>query len=173
MHFKEKRAIRRRRKNPGHLITRLFLKERPRNYLSSYLDDFGRIPLYELRINSVIIQNMSISLFFQLERLLEEVRKVTLERHGALPTKSALFVCNKWEGIPEKERNEVKNKVNEKLQKCWPGVDPESQIIYMSTTNAILAQDYKIVTEEFSTLMKGLRCMVLKSIGDMLEIHWK
>ena len=131
------------------------------------------MPLYELRINSVIIQNMSISLLFQFERLLEKVRKVTLERQGVLPTKSALFVCNKWDQVPKKERNEVKNHVIEKLQRCWPRVDPESQIIHMSTTNAIQAQDYKIVTEEFSTLMNGLRRMVLKSIGDMLEIHWK
>ena len=90
---------------------------------------------------------------------------MTLERQGALPTKSALFVCNKWDQVPKKERNEVKNHVIEKLQRCWPGVDPESQIIHMSTTNAI--------PEEFSTLMNGLRRMVLKSIGDMLEIHWK
>ena len=121
----------------------------------------------------MIMHNMSISLLFQLERLLEKVRKVTLERQGALPTKSALFVCNKWDQVPEKERNEVKNHVIKKLQRCWPGVDPESQIIYMSTKNASQAQDYKIVTEEFSTLMNSLRRMVLKSIGDMLEIHWK
>lgn len=119
------------------------------------------------------MHNMSISLLFQLERLLEKVRKMTLERHGALPTKSALFVCNNWDQVPEKKRNEVKNHVIKKLQRCWPGVDPESQIIHMSTTNASLAQDYKIVTEEFSTLMNSLRGMVLKSIGDVLEIHWK
>ena len=116
---------------------------------------------------------MSISLLFQLERLLEKVRKMTLERQGALPTKSALFVCNKWDQGPEKERNEVKNHVIKKLQRCWPGLDPESQIIHMSNTNASQAQDYKIVTEEFSTLMNSLRRMLLKSIGDMLEIHWK
>ena len=98
---------------------------------------------------------------------------MTRDRHGALPTKSALFVCNKWDQVPQKERNEVKNYVIKKLQRCWPGVDPESQIIHMSTTNASLAQDYKIVTEEFSTLMNSLRRLVLKSIGDMLEIHWK
>ena len=98
---------------------------------------------------------------------------MTLERHGALPTKSALFVCNKWDQVPEEERNEVKNHVIKKLHRCWRGVDPESQIIYMSTKNASKAQDYMIVTEEFSTLMNGLRCMVLESIKDMLEIHWK
>ena len=43
----------------------------------------------------------------------------------------------------------------------------------MSTTNASQAQDYKIVAEQFSTLMNSLRRLVLKSIGDMLEIHWK
>ena len=31
MRFKEQRSIRRRRKNPGHFITRLFLKGRPGN----------------------------------------------------------------------------------------------------------------------------------------------
>ena len=32
MRFKEQRAIRRRRKNSGHFITRLFLNGRPGNY---------------------------------------------------------------------------------------------------------------------------------------------
>ena len=112
-------------------------------------------------------------LFLQLEKLLEEVRKVTLERHGELPAKCALFVCNKWDQVPKNEAKVVKNHVIVKLGRCWPGVDPESQVIYMSSKEASKAQELGLITEEFSTLMNGLRLMVLKSIGQSLEIHWK
>ena len=109
----------------------------------------------------------------QLEKLLEEVRKVSLEKQGELPSKCALFVCNKWDQVPKKEVKEVKNHVVRNLQRCWPGLDPESQIIFMSTTKASKGQNLGIITEEFSSLMKGMRCMVLKSIEARLEIHWK
>ena len=112
-------------------------------------------------------------MFLQLEKLLEEVRKVTLERHGELPAKCALFVCNKWDQVPKNEAKVVKNHVIVKLGRCWPGVDPESQVIYMSSKEASKAQELGLITEEFSALMNGLRLMVLKSIGESLEIHWK
>ena len=112
-------------------------------------------------------------LFLQLEKLLEEVRRVTLARQGELPSKCALFVCNKWDQVPEKEAKDVKNHVILKLQRCWKDLDPESQVIYMSSQKAGIAQDLGIITEDFSNLMKGLERMVLKSIGDSLEIHWK
>ena len=112
-------------------------------------------------------------LFLQLEKLLEEVRKVTLARLGELPTKRALFVCNKWDQVPEKEAKDVKNHVISKLQRCWKGLDPEKQVIHMSSQKAGIAQGLGIITAEFSTLMNSLESMVLKSIGDSLEIHWK
>ena len=79
-------------------------------------------------------------LLLQLEKLLEEVRNISLERQGELPSKCALFVCNKWDQVPGKEVSEVKNHVVRKLLRCWPGVDPKSQIIHMSTTKASKAQ---------------------------------
>ena len=111
----------------------------------------------------------------QLEKLLEEVRNISLEGQGELPSKCALFVCNKWDQVPGKEENEVKNHVIKKRLRCWPGVEPESQIIHMSTiaTKASKAQGHGYITNEFSTLMNGLRLMVLKSIGARMEIHWK
>ena len=42
-------------------------------------------------------------------------------------------MCNKWDQVPEKEAKEVQEHVIKKLKKCWPGLDPKSQIIYMST----------------------------------------
>ena len=43
----------------------------------------------------------------------------------------------------------------------------------MSTTIASKAQGYGFITEEFHTLMKDLRFLVVKSIGSRLEIHWR
>lgn len=99
---------------------------------------------------------------------------MTLEgQEDSVSSKCALFVCNKWDQVPEKEIKEVQNHVIRKLTKCWPGLVPESQIIHMSTKNATLAQSHGIVTEEFFSLMNGLRSMVLKSIEAKLEMHWK
>ena len=85
----------------------------------------------------------------------------------------ALFVCKKWDQVPEKEVRKVQNHVITRLKKCWPGIDPKSQIIYMSTEKASIAQNYGMITEEFFSLMSGIKSMVLKSIKARLEMHWK
>ena len=110
----------------------------------------------------------------QLQKLLEEVRKVTLkEQTQSVSSQCALFVCNKWDQVPRKEVKEVQNHVIKKLKNCWPGLDLKSQIIYMSTNNASVAQNLGIITEEFFSLMSGMKSMVLKSIEARLEMHWR
>ena len=99
---------------------------------------------------------------------------MTLEgQEESVSSQCALFVCNKWDQVPEKEIKEVQNHVIRKLTKCWPGLVPESQIIYMSTKNASIVQNHGIITEEFCSLMSGMKTMVLKSIEVKLEMHWK
>lgn len=85
----------------------------------------------------------------------------------------ALFVCNKWDQVPDKEVKKVRNHVIEELKKRWPGIDPNSQITYMSVKDASLAHNYGIVTKQFVSLMSGIRSMVLKSFKARLEMHWK
>ena len=115
-----------------------------------------------------------VSFDLQLEKLLEEVRKVTLEgQKESVSSQCALFVCNKWDQVPRNEEKEVKNHVIKKLKKCWPGLDAESQIIYMSANNASVAQNLGIITKEFFSLMSSMKSMVLKSIEARLEMHWR
>ena len=110
----------------------------------------------------------------QLEKLLDQVRKVTLEgQKDSVSSQCALFVCNKWDQVPEKEVKEVQNHVIKKLKKCWPGLDPKSQIIYMSTKKTSEAQNFGIISEEFLSLMSDMKSMVLKSIKARLEMHWR
>ncbi|XP_068737136.1 uncharacterized protein [Montipora capricornis] len=109
----------------------------------------------------------------RLQKLLENVRNVYLEGKGQLPSKCALFVCNKWDQIPDEEAEEVRTHIVRNLQRCWPGLDPASQIIYISTLTATKRQNLGIVTDEFSFLMEGIKSMVLKGIQCRLEIHWR
>ena len=125
-------------------------------------------------IRMIILEELIIiTVHSQLEKLLEEVRSLSLEEQRELQSKCALFVCNKWDQVPEEEVKEVENHVVRNLQRCWPGLDPESQIIYMSTMKATKGQNFGIITEEFDSLMNGMRSVVLKSIEARLEIHWR
>ena len=90
-----------------------------------------------------------------------------------MPAKCALFVCNKWDQVPENEDKEVRCHIVKKLKQSWPNLDPSTQITFMSTLNATTAQNLGIVTEEFSSLMEGIKSMVLQGIECRMEIHWR
>ena len=103
----------------------------------------------------------------------KEDGNLSLDIQERLLSKCVLFVCNKWDSVPEKDVPIVKNKVIEKLKRVWPGVDPDSQIIYMSTTKASYAQSFGVISKEFSSLMERLRSLVLQSIEAKLELYWE
>lgn len=94
-----------------------------------------------------------------------------MEEH--LLSKCALFVCNKWDQLNKKGVQSVKDKIIKKLKRAWPGVDPESQIIYMSTKYTLIAQGLGRVNESLSSLMDKMRSIVLKSIEAKYELHWR
>ena len=88
-------------------------------------------------------------------------------------SKCALFVCNKWELVPEQEVQLVKDDTVKKLGKVWPGIDPESQVTYISTTGALTAQSLGVITKAFSSVMDAMSSVILMSIEAKLELHWK
>ena len=97
-----------------------------------------------------------------MEKLIEHARQISLDKQRESSSNCALFVCNKWDQVPSKESDQVKNYVVTKLTQCWPSLDPESQIIYMSAKEASEAQKLGVVTEEFAELMKSIKSMVLE-----------
>ena len=137
------------------------------------MSEFDLLSFRRFQTIIMILNKIKLLFILQLEKLLEEVRKVTLNEKGEFSSKSALFVCNKWDQIPQKEIEEVKKYVIRKLEKCWPGLVPESQIIYMSAKKAIDAQKLGIVTNDFLSLMNGIRSTVMKSIEARLESYWR
>ena len=137
------------------------------------MSEFDLLSFRRFQTIIMILNKIKLLFISQLEKLLEEVRKVTLNEKGEFSSKSALFVCNKWNQIPKKEIEEVKKYVIRKLEKCWPGLVPESQIIYMSAKKAIDAQKLGIITSDFLSLMNGIRSTVMKSIEARLESYWR
>ncbi|XP_028400622.1 uncharacterized protein LOC114523788 [Dendronephthya gigantea] len=85
----------------------------------------------------------------------------------------SLFVCNKWDLVKEDERPTVKKYVTAKLSECWENSNLNHQMVYMSITDAIKAQEYGGVTEEFNLLLKQIKTMVLKAINIRLYNHWQ
>lgn len=123
----------------------------------------------------------------QLVKLLQKARNVSFgvpnegrEEGGLmydmeedLLSKCALFVFNKWDSVPEKEIQSVKDGVIKQLRIIWPGIDPEFQVTHMSTTNATIAQDLGVINKEFASLMNKMKSVILTSIEAELELHWK
>ena len=75
--------------------------------------------------------------------------------------------------MPLEEVDEVKNYIVTQLKKCYPSLDPESQIIYMSARDAGEAQKLGVVMKEFDELMNGIKSMVLKGIETRLQMQWR
>ena len=90
-----------------------------------------------------------------------------------LLTKCALFVSNKWDEVPKEEFQNVKEVSIRKLKEIWPGFDPTSQLICMSAKYARVAQQYKVATEDFNSLMNGMDGLITKCINARLELDWR
>ena len=104
---------------------------------------------------------------------MEHARNVSLEQQTESSATRALFVCNKWDHVPQGEADEVKKHIIKKLKQCLPTLDPDSQIICMSSSNASEAQRLGVITDEFTSLMNGIKSMVLKIIEARLQEQWR
>ena len=105
----------------------------------------------------------------------EDIRESEMSRdlQERLLSKCALFVSNKLDILEEKDVQNVKEVVFKKLTKIWPGVDPLSQVVFMSAKNATNAQKYGFVAGSFSSLMRKLNGVITQGIEYRLEIKWR
>lgn len=85
----------------------------------------------------------------------------------------SLFICNKWDQVEEKEREEVKRHVVEQLGQCWQDTNVKNHILYMSIRNAIKVQEYGGVVEEFKDLLENMQKMISRAINVKLFNHWR
>ena len=77
---------------------------------------------------------------------------------------SAMFVCNRWDQVPEQQREGVKENALNKLKDVWPKFDPR-QVFFLSAMNAQTHFDANpgYITEDFEEVLKGLKDMFCKA----------
>ncbi|KAK2573323.1 hypothetical protein P5673_000968 [Acropora cervicornis] len=76
-------------------------------------------------------------------------------------SKCAIFVCNKWNLIREKEYNEVKSHIVKKLKRYCPDLILKHRSSTYRPRMPPKAQNLGIITNEFSSSMETVRMMII------------
>ena len=86
-------------------------------------------------------------------------------------SEGAVFVCNKWDLLKDKEKGEIADYIKSKLKLNWPGLDCQSQVVELSTTNAIEAQNFGMISPQFRMFIDLVKSMMVRAIHSRLEIE--
>ncbi len=63
-------------------------------------------------------------LLFQLQRILKNiVDKQRSDPYSSFDPRAAMFVCNRWDQVPDVEREVVFQDTVRKLKRSWPNMD--------------------------------------------------
>ena len=100
---------------------------------------------------------------------IKQFRRVCLD-HPETSSVFPLFLCNDWDQVSQKEADSIKNHVVSKFREYWPEIDPDSQIIYISSPDA--TNDGTIVAE-FASLMDAIKSTALQNNKATLQMQWR
>ena len=81
-----------------------------------------------------------------------------------------LFLCNNWDQVSQREADSIKNHVVGEFREFWPEIDPDSQIIYISSPYA--TNDGTVVAE-FASLMDAIKSTALQNNKATLQMQWR
>ncbi|XP_052785199.1 uncharacterized protein LOC128220735 [Mya arenaria] len=86
--------------------------------------------------------------------------------------KSSLFIGNKWENVPDKDKKDVQEDVFKKLTAVYPGVR-QHQLHYMSVNQAREVHErHKCHTEQHTELLKKMEQLIPNSLRQGLSNHY-
>ncbi|XP_078572721.1 uncharacterized protein LOC144859714 [Branchiostoma floridae x Branchiostoma japonicum] len=105
----------------------------------------------------------------RLLKLLDLSKRIGPKDLHLFDPKAAIFVCNKWDQVPDHEKEEVKRDTLRKLQKYWPSLDG-SQLFYLSAFKAQEAVGY--VTTDLDRLLDGIDSLLPQSLRHKLTLQY-
>ncbi|CAH1238238.1 MYO3B [Branchiostoma lanceolatum] len=105
----------------------------------------------------------------RLLKLLELSKRIGPKDLHLFDPKAAIFVCNKWDQVPDHEKEEVKRDTMRKLKQYWPSLD-ESQLFYLSAVKAQEAVGY--VTDDLDKLLDGIDSLLPQSLKHKLTLQY-
>lgn len=108
-------------------------------------------------------------------RLKDFLRNVMSSTEEEISPFSTLFICNKWDVVPDKDREEIKRGIIYRLDQIYQGLRPEKQIFYFSTTEAKQAVDYGTIKASHEELIsEGFKKRLLPaSLRQQLNSHYR
>ncbi|XP_035663931.1 uncharacterized protein LOC118407559 [Branchiostoma floridae] len=102
------------------------------------------------------------------DRLLGQLLSKCKDLEHFDPTK-AIFVLNKWDLVPEKERQEVKEEIIRKLGEMWEGLN-ESRVFVHSNKEAVKGG---FRSTDFNKLLDGIYDLLPQSLSHKLAVQYR
>ena len=100
---------------------------------------------------------------------IKQFRRVCINHQGTSSI-FPLFLCNNWDQVYQREADSIKNHVVGEFREIWPEIDPDSQIIYISSPYA--TNDGTVVAE-FASLMDAIKSAALQNNKATLQMQWR
>nr|XP_034307373.1 uncharacterized protein LOC105333658 isoform X2 [Crassostrea gigas] len=106
-------------------------------------------------------------------RLKDFLRTVISNAEEELYHDSTLFICNKWETVPDKYKEEVRIDTMRKLQKFFSNIT-EDQLFFMSVGEAQRHYDtLGKMSPEHHAMLSGIQRLLPASLENKLNIHYR
>ncbi|XP_060573745.1 uncharacterized protein LOC132731570 [Ruditapes philippinarum] len=133
-----------------------------------------RLQTYFSRASGFIyVINMITAAADQQSRLLSHLLKTVVNSSEDFSPKASLFIGNKWEHVPERDRVVVQKDIFYKVNQVYPGIR-QMQIHYMSVKKAAeFKMKYETTLEEYKILMFKVSRLVSSSLRQgMVSYYW-
>ncbi|XP_033744460.1 uncharacterized protein LOC117330353 [Pecten maximus] len=85
---------------------------------------------------------------------------------------STMFIGNKWDQVPDRDKGEVEDGIFNKLELCYPGIRRD-QIFYMSVTDSQKAAAYGGMSAPHVEMLHGMERFLPASLRNKLNIHYR
>ncbi|XP_019614676.1 PREDICTED: uncharacterized protein LOC109462559 [Branchiostoma belcheri] len=89
----------------------------------------------------------------------------------AFSPQAAIFVCNKWDQVPQQEKEAVQKEQLRVLKRYWPGCT-EDQVFQLSTLTAAKALHHDIMMDDFRLLLEGIEQLIPATLQNKLQVHY-
>ncbi|XP_071175960.1 tyrosine-protein kinase Fer-like [Mytilus edulis] len=106
-------------------------------------------------------------------RLKDFLRNIVNSSEEDFSPSSTLFICNKWDVVPPKDREEIKRGIVYRLEQIFQGLR-QDQIFYFSTTEAKRAIEFGTINSGHEDLISnGLQRLFPASLRQQLNSHYR
>ncbi|EDV27216.1 uncharacterized protein TRIADDRAFT_54948 [Trichoplax adhaerens] len=106
----------------------------------------------------------------RLVRLTSTMRNVEKEKFNKFSPESAIFICNKWDEVPDAEKSTVEKDTKDKLKTIWPGFR-DSQLLFLSTEETQSHFEAGYISDDLVAVYSLISQLIEDSLKKITLIH--